>query len=223
MEVGQAIRRRRAVRSYTDDPVPDDALDRVLALALRAPTGSGAQSWGLLVIRDPRRRREVAELVIDGATQYFSIMRPTGEGVSDDEHLRWAREYAEGVIGTYRHVPVWVLGLVIPRKTYPPQMAEWGRQDDVISLAFAMENLMLAARAEGLGTVPTTAFWRLEEPRLRAALNLPDDVEPCVLTPLGVPTAFPTGKPPALAKTFKSWRSLVHDDVYGAVREDVST
>jgi nitroreductase len=98
-------------------------------------------------------------------------------------------------------------------------MAEWGRGDDIISVAFAMQNLMLAARAEGLGTVPTTAFWKFEEARLREALALPDEVEPVILTPLGHPTEFPTGKAPALARTFKTWRTLVHDDRYGNVRD----
>ncbi len=220
MDVGQAIRRRRAVRSYTEDPVSDEVLDRVLSLALRAPTGSGAQAWSMLVVRDADTRAAVAELVIDGAATYFGIMRPKADGASDEEHGAWAREYAETVLASYRHVPVWVLGLVVPRKKYPEKMANWGHLDDIVSVAFAMENLMLAARAEGLGTVPTTAFWRMEEPRLRAALALPDEVEPVILTPVGVPTAFPTGKAPALAKTFKAWRSLVHDDRYGNVRAD---
>lgn len=219
MEVGQAIKRRRAVRSYTDAPVDDVVLDRILSLALRAPTGSGAQSWGMLVVRDAAVRATVAELVIDGAAKYFATMRPRADGATDEEHAAWGREYAETILASYRHVPVWILGLVVPRRKYPESMAEWGHSDDVISLAFAMQNLMLAARAEGLGTVPTTAFWKFEEPRLRAALALPDDVEPIILTPLGVPTEFPTGKPPALARTFKAWRKLVHDDRYGAVRD----
>lgn len=218
MDVGQAIRKRRAVRSYTDSPVSPDVLDKVLALGLRAPTGSGAQSWGMVVVQDDAVRAEVAQLVLDGASQYFALMRPQAEGTSDEEHAAWGREYANTVLGSYPHVPVWVLGVVVPRRTYPGPMAEWGHGDDVISVAFAMQNLMLAARAEGLGTVPTTAFWKFEEDRLRTALGLPDEVEPVILTPLGIPTEFPTGKAPALARTFKAWRMLVHDDRYGNVR-----
>lgn len=217
MEVGQAIRRRRAVRSYTEEPVSAEALDRVLSLALRAPTGSGAQSWSMLVVRDSAVRAELAEIVIDGASKYFALMRPKAEGATDEEHAAWGRDYAEQVLATYRHVPVWVLGLIVSRKSYRGEMVEWGHFDDVISLAFAMQNLMLAARADGLGTVPTTAFWRFEEARLRALLEIPDDVEPGILTPLGVPTAFPTGRAPALSKTFKPWRELVHDNRYGQV------
>lgn len=218
MEVGQAIRKRRAVRNYTDQPVPADVLDRVLSLGLRAPTGSGAQSWAFVVVQDAAARAEVATIVMDGAAKYFALMRPKAEGASDDEHAAWGREYAQTVLGSYPNVPVWVLGVRVARRAYPGPMAEWGHTDDVISVAFAMQNLMLAARAEGLGTVPTTAFWKFEEARLRAVLSLPDDVEPLILTPLGVPTEFPTGKPPSLARTFRTWRTLVHDDRYGNVR-----
>ena len=75
-------------------------------------------------------------------------------------------------MSTYRVAPVWILGLLVPRG-YPAGMEEGGHLDDLISLAFAFENLMLAARAEGLGTVPTTAFQRWEKDRLREIVGLP--------------------------------------------------
>jgi nitroreductase len=219
MDVAQAIRKRRAVRSYTDAQIEPEVLDRVLSLGLRAPTGSGAQSWAFVVVQDAAIRAEIVKIVIDGASQYFALMRPKADGVSDEDHAAWGREYAETVLGSYPNVPVWVLGVVVPRRNYPGPMVEWGHMDDVVSVAFAMQNLMLAARAEGLGTVPTTAFWKFEEERLRSLLGLTDEVRPLILTPIGVPTEFPTGKAPALARTFKTWRSLVHDDRYGNVRE----
>jgi nitroreductase len=218
MDVTEAIRRRRAVRTYTDRPVPDEVLDRLLRLALRAPTGSGSQAWSLLVVRDEERRREVAELVIAGGARYFAIMRPQKEGVSDEEHRQWGRDYAEQVLSTYRIAPVWLIGLVVPRDNYPPEMATGGRDDDVISLAFAFENLMLAARGEGLGTVPTTAFQRFEKARLREILGVPEHVDPAIVTPLGFPQAWPEGLAPALQRNFRPWRSLVHDEAWGQTR-----
>ncbi|MCB0881130.1 MAG: nitroreductase family protein [Thermoleophilia bacterium] len=221
MDVAAAIRGRRAVRDYTDRPVPDDVLDRLLRLALAAPTGSGAQAWDLVVVRDPDLGRRVAEIVIDGGARYFAINRPRAEGADDEAHAAWARGNAERLLATYRHVPVWVLGCVTPRREYPPEMAQTGPLDDVMSVAFAMENLMLAARAVGLGTCPTTAFWQLEEQRLRAALEIPDDVRPVVLTPVGYPTRFPEGRPPAL-RNGRPWRTFVHDDAYGHGRGEAA-
>ena len=113
MDVAEAIRKRRAVRTYTDRPVDDEVLDRLLRLALIAPTGSGQQAWGLIVVREPERRREIAELVIDGAVRYFGIIRPKKDR-TDEEHAEWARGYAEQVLGTYRIAPVWIVGLLVP-------------------------------------------------------------------------------------------------------------
>ena len=217
MEVTEAIRKRRAVRSYTDRPVPDEVLDRLLRLALSAPTGSGAQAGSLMVVRDPARRREIAELVIAGGSTYFAIMRHQKEGVSDEEHAEWARSYGEKILGSYRVAPVWLLGLVVPRFAYPEQMREGGALDDLISLSFAMENLMVAARAEGLGTVPTTAFQRFEKDRLREIAGLPPEVDPAIITPLGYPEAFPEGRPPAM-RNARPWRELVHDEEWGRTR-----
>jgi nitroreductase len=216
MDVAEAIRKRRAVRTYTDRPVDDEVLDRLLRLALVAPTGGGQQAWGLIVVRDPERRRQIAELIIAGGARYFGIMRPKKDA-TDEEHAEWARGYAEQVLGTYRIAPVWIVGLLVPRG-YPAEVEEGGYLDDLISLAFAVENLMLAARSEGLGTVPTTAFQRFEKDRLREILGLPDEIDPAIVTPLGYPEAFPTGLAPALKRNFKSWRQLVNDETWGNPR-----
>jgi len=218
MDALEAIRKRRAVRTYTDQPVDDEVVDRLLRLALRAPTGGNAQAWSLLVVREAERRRAVAEIVIAGGARYFELMRPAAEGTTPEGHAEWARGYAEQVLGSYRQVPVWIVGLVVPRGNYPPEMKEAGAVDDLLSLGFAMENLFIAARALGLGTVPTTAFQRFRLDELRQVLGLPGEVDPAIMTPLGYPPAFPEGLAPALKKNRRAWRSLVHDETWGAAR-----
>lgn len=215
MDVTEAIRKRRAVRTYTDRPVDDETLDGLLRLALRAPTGGGQQAWSLLVARDPEVRSGIAELIIAGGASYFALMRPKKDA-TDEEHAAWAREYAEGVMATYRQVPAFVVGLLVPRGY--PEGFPGGYEDDLVSLAFAFENLMLAARAEGLGTVPITAFQRFEKDKLRALLGLPPEIDPAIVTPLGYPEQFPSGLAPALKRNFRPWKALVHDDRWGNAR-----
>jgi nitroreductase len=216
VELTDAIRKRRAVRTYTDRPVDSDTVDRLLRLALRAPSGGGQQAWSLLVVRDPATRLAVGELVIAGGATYFGMMRPQRDA-TDAEHAEWARGYAEEVLGTYRIVPVWIVGLLVPRGY--PEGFPGGYEDDLVSLAFAFENLMLAARAEGLGTVPTTAFQRFEKPGLRELLGIPEEIDPAIVSPLGYPEAFPTGLAPALKRNFRPWKALVHDDTWGNARD----
>jgi nitroreductase len=217
MDALEAIRLRRSVRTYTDAPVPDADLDRVLRLALLAPTGGMAQAWSLLVVRDPAQRAALSELIIAGGGTYFSSVRPAQEGQTPEQHAKWGSDYANEVLGSYRHVPVWVLGLVVPRNLFPPEDRDKEALADDISVAFAMENLFVAARALGLGTVPTVFHW-YSEPALRELLELPDDIRIPVLTPLGFPTAFPEGLPPRLKDLRRPWRTLVHDDRWGNTR-----
>lgn len=216
MELADAIRKRRAVRRYTDAAVDDETLDRLLKLALRAPSGGGQQAWGLMVVRDAEKRRAVADLIIDGGATYFSIMRPQKDA-TDEEHRAWAKGYAEQVMGSYRDVSVFVVGLLVPRGY--PEGFPGGYEDDLISLAFAFQNLMLAAREQGLGSVPITAFQRFEKDRLREILGIPAEVDPAIVSPIGTPPEWPTGLAPALQRNFRTWKALVHDDTYGATRE----
>ena len=217
MDALKAIRHRRTVRTYTDRPVLDEDLDRLLRLALLAPTGGMAQAWGLVVIRDPERRAKMAKIVMDGGAEYFRVARPPAEGATPDEHAKWAREYADTVLASYPKVPVWIVGLLVPRHLYPEDWRAWERDADLESLAFAMENLFVAARAMELGTAPTS-FHMFAEAALRDMLELPEGVEAPLVTPLGYPEEFPVGLPPAMAKRRRPWRTLVHDERYGATR-----
>lgn len=217
MDALEAIRLRRSVRTYTDQPVGDTDLDELLRLALMAPTGGMAQAWSLMVVRDPARRAALAEIVIEGGGAYFSSVRPAQSGHSPAQHAQWGLDYANEVLGSYRHVPVWILGLVVPRDVFPPEDRDKEALADEMSIAFAMENLFVAARAKGLGTVPTVFHW-YNEPALRALVGLPKEIRVPVISPLGHPTAFPVGLPPRLKDLRRPWRTLVHDDRWGNAR-----
>ncbi len=222
MDALEAIRLRRSVRRYTDRAVSDADLDELLRLALLAPTGSMSQSWSMIVVRDPDTRAALADLTIRGGAEYFALMRPAAEGVTTEEHRAWAAGYAEDVLSSYRDVPVWIAMLRVPRPgSFDATRPEEGRTADIVSVGFMAENLFVAARAKGLGTVPTVFHWFFEE-EFRALLEIPDELEIPVISPLGYPEEWPQGLPPALAKIRRPWRTLVHDDTWGnprAVRE----
>jgi nitroreductase len=217
MDALEAIRKRRSVRRYTDRPVSDEDLDELLRLALLAPTGGMAQAWSLIVVRDPERRAAVADIIMRGGAEYFRIARPPAEGTSTEEHAAWARDYAQQALGTYPEVPVWIAGLLVPRHKYPAELGSFERDADMVSVGFMMENLHVAARAKGLGTVPTV-FHLFAGDEFRSLLEIPPEIEVPVVTPLGYPEEFPVGLPPALAKIRRPWRTLVHDERWGDTR-----
>jgi nitroreductase len=178
MDALDAIRLRRSVRRDTDRPVPDAEVDRLLRLALLAPTGHNAQAWSFVVVRGPERRARLAELVLRGAAEYFRRVGPARDR-TPEEHAAWARGYA--------------------------------------SIAFALENLFVAARDRGLGTTPTIFHWFAEE-EYRELLGIPPAHRAHYLTPLGYPEAFPVGLRPDVARARRPWRTLVHDEVWGNPR-----
>jgi nitroreductase len=215
MEALEAIRKRRSVRRYTDRPVSDEDVARVLRLALLAPTGHNAQAWSFVVVRDPDRRARLAELVLRGAARYFAANRPMKDR-TPQEHAAWAAGYAEQALGTYRSVPVWIAALSVPRFHFPdePMKERIERFSDDTSVSFALENLFVAARALGLGTTPTIFHW-FEEDGYRELLALPPELGVHYLTPLGYPEEFPVGLRPEVAKARRPWRTLVHEEGWG--------
>jgi len=217
MNADEAIRLRRSVRRYTDAPVADADVDALLRLTLLAPTGGMAQAWSFIVVRDPQKRAAMAELVIRGGAEYFRTVRPAAAGATAEEHAEWARGYAEQALGTYPDVPVWIVALVVPRNAFPADQRDAERVADITSVAFAMENLFVAARARGLGTVPTVFHWFVED-EFRALLDIAPELEIPLITPLGYPVEFPEGLPPALKAIRRPWRTLVHDDGWGNPR-----
>ena len=68
MDVMEAIRKRRSVRSYRKDPVPDEKLKKILEAARLAPSARNSQNWKFVVVRDAARRKELAKAAAD---QYF--------------------------------------------------------------------------------------------------------------------------------------------------------
>ena len=218
MEALEAIRLRRSVRRYSDRPVPDEEVDRLLRLALLAPTGHNAQAWSFVVVREPERRARLAELVLRGAARYFSAVRPAKDR-TPEEHARWAEGYAEEALGSYRVVPVWIAALVVPRFDFPdePMRQRIERFSEDTSVAFALENLFVAARDRGLGTTPTIFHWFVED-EYRELLGIPPEHRAHYLTPVGYPVEFPVGLRPEAAKARRPWRTLVHDEQWGSPR-----
>lgn len=217
MDALEAIRKRRSVRSYTDTAVNDGDLDEILRLALLAPTGGMSQAWSLVVVRDAERRRAFGDLVVRGGGEYFRTVRPAPEGTSPEEHAAQSLEYARQVLGTYDDVPAWIAALIVPRGAFPEDQRNFERDTDMMSIAFAMENLMVAARAKGLATVPTIFHYYVID-ELRELLEVPGEIEIPIVSPLGYPTEWPQGLPPRLKQIRRPWRTLVHDEQWGNPR-----
>ncbi|PZC45681.1 MAG: Nitroreductase [Chloroflexi bacterium] len=168
-----AMYAQRAIRRFKPDPVPQEAIERILEAAVRAPSGGNRQSWSFIVIRDPEIKAKFGEWYLDswGSSYVPGLGKTTSTPImSSAEYL--AHHLAE--------TPVLILGCVQRSKGRLPGLSQWG------TIFPAIQNLMLAALSLGLGTVLTTMHF-FHEAEAKELLGIPEEVDTACLIPLGYP------------------------------------
>ena len=178
MDLFEAMYTNRAIRQFRPDPVPGELIERVLDAAIRAPSGSNRQTWRFLVLGDPAVRARVGELYREGYYEYIPERMKLLPGTENSPVFRSALYLADHMA---TEPPVLILACVEAGPTDPPAGRTSGG-----SIYPAVQNLMLAARALGLGTCLTTLHLR-REAQIKAFLGIPDHVDTYALIPLGYP------------------------------------
>lgn len=192
----------RAIRRFRSDPVPDELIERVLDAAIHAPSGAIRQTWRFLVLRDPAVRATVGALY---GHSFYETYTPERRAQAESEQqarvLRSAAYLADHIAD---EPPVLILACLENTPDSPP--AERGAGSSIYP---AVQNLMLAARALGLGTCLTTLHLR-HEAEIKALLDIPAHVDTYALIPLGYP-ATPFGplrrKPVSEVTFYDRWGS----------------
>jgi nitroreductase len=168
----------RAIRHLKPDAIPDDVLDKVLWAATRAPSPGNSQGWDFVVVDDARAKAVIAEAI--GATMLPSIskMQPR------DRTERLMFDGAAAIIESLAQAPavIFVTGPVIYPAGRPDESFTWS------ALYPAAQNILLAARALGLGTVFTTLH-RAADAVIRDTLGIPDHIRIAATIPIGYPDA----------------------------------
>jgi 5,6-dimethylbenzimidazole synthase len=175
--VYRAIAERRDTRRFVPNAtVPEDMLARLLQAAHAAPSVGLMQPWRFIRIADAALRKRIHSLVDEERMHTAQALGPRG-----DEFL------ALKVEGILECAELFVVALcdgrqghVFGRRTLP--------QMDLASVSCAIQNLWLAARAEGLGLGWVSIF---DPIRLAALLGMPDDAEPVAILCLGPVPDFP--------------------------------
>ena len=167
-DAGELFRRQRAVRAWSDREVDDETVRAVLQAAIHAPSGSNTQPWNFIVVRDPEQKARIRE-VYDRAREDIYRIAQVAQISPDDERMPMDQ------------APVLIVACV----STPPS-GQAGFQTGA-SIYPACQNLMLAARALGLGTVLTTLHRRRKE-EMHEVLGIPEGIESAAIIPLGWPT-----------------------------------
>jgi len=197
LTVEEAIKRRRSIRKFKPDPIPEGATNQLLEVARLAPSGSNRQPWRFLVVTDQEERKQLREVCLD---QAFIEEAPVvfvccADLTAYSQASRRARRQefdASGVTETlsgrfadpaYRE-----------RMLLQPDMdRETVIRSAMANVYIAIEHMVLMATALGLGTCWVGALG--ETGRINGLFDLPDHIVPVAVLPVGYPTAVPSPRP----------------------------
>jgi nitroreductase len=183
MPLQEAMTTQRAVRRVLPDPVDDEIVLRCIELALKAPTGSNGQNWEFVVVRDDEVKAALAARYQQAWQLYGGVGRRAARG--DETMIKIVRS-VEWQVEHFEEIPVLVVaclrGSRVPLLPAPPiaVASYYG------SIFPSVQNLLLAARAMGLGaSLITLPLWSMTS--ARRILGLPVSVQPACIVPLGWP------------------------------------
>ena len=190
-DVFEIIESCRAMRRLKPDPVPDELIVKILRAATCAPSGGNTQKWRFLVVKD-RKIKEAVQVWYRKAFEevvgprYLASAPPPGV---DKDAYRRQHGAVEYLTEHFAEAPVWIVACLEDGPT-PNRSAG-------ASIYPAVQNMLLAARALGLGTTLTTRHM-LHEKEADAALGLPAGVHSYAMLPIGYPLGKfgPVGRGP---------------------------
>ncbi|PKM76271.1 MAG: nitroreductase [Firmicutes bacterium HGW-Firmicutes-15] len=175
MEFFDVIKNRRAVRQYKPDLLSKEDILKILDAGNWAPSGRNLQQWDFIVVSGEKK--------IEMGKSYKVISE-----VYTADWEQSARDAFVQYAATYGGAPVIIVVLTDADKI--PGI----RKMNLESASAAMENILLAARALGLGTCWMTGPLQ-DEASIRQILHIPESKEIVAVTPLGYPVAFPEAPP----------------------------
>ncbi|MCS6924649.1 MAG: nitroreductase family protein [Candidatus Binatia bacterium] len=185
MDVFEAIYSLRAIRRLKPDPIPVATLRKIVEAGTHAPNGGNLQAWGFIVVREAERKRFIRDRYW-AAWQKLQAGRPSPSELPPERRraLRASAYLAEHL----HEVPVILLACAL--KEYPPWVQTGHTRAAVAtmhgSIYPAVQNILLACRALGVGATLTTLHYFFEE-ELKQKFRVPENMEIAALLPLGLP------------------------------------
>jgi nitroreductase len=189
LEVMEAIRGRRSIRSYLNKPVPEEIIDKIMEAARLAPSASNVQSWRFKVVTE----KGIRELLREAAfNQKFVEDAPVVVVACTDL----------GVYGERTAITVKLVRTETVKANLSALLCLVGSQNledeircisnAIVNVSIAVEHMVLVAASLGLGTCWVRAF---DPEMVSRILNLPPECPPLILLPLGYPGEDPEARP----------------------------
>lgn len=183
------MQKRRSIRSFRPDPVSDESIAKIIEAGRWAPSSANSQPWEFIVVRDPVTKEKIQSSIQSCITR-----------IKELRDFPFLRTFTAGYM---LEAPVQLVVVGDPRFRYVSMMhrveenieqfAFWG------SVSMAIQNMLLAITALGLGTAVFTNFFPEE---VQPLLSIPDPLRIVCILPLGYPNEVRGLRPRRLADSF---------------------
>jgi len=180
-DIFEIIHTTRAMRRLKPDPVPDDLMRKILEAGVCAANGGNYQRWRFMVVKDTATKKAVQvwyKKAFDEVVGPRYANSPPPPGVSKEKYAR-QHHAVEYLTEHFHEAPVWIVACLDEGKNTPTRTSG-------ASIYPAVQNMLLAARALGLGSTLTTRHL-LYAKEAEAALGLPEGVHSYAILPIGWP------------------------------------
>jgi nitroreductase len=200
-EIGlfEAIRTTRAMRRLKPDPVPDALVRQILEAGICAPSGGDAQHWRFIVVKDPEIKKQLQirykRALDEFKERYHSAPAPPGKSETQKNRMLAAVEY---LTEHFHEAPVLIVCCLYGDSGRAEIQKMLGA-----SIYPAVQNMLLTARALGLGATLTTRHL-IYEKEVDAILGLPEKAQTFAIIPIGYPMGRfgPVSREPVEKVTF---------------------
>src|SRR5215470_7324813 len=186
-ELFDIIETTRAMRRLKPDPVPDELIRKILRAGVCAANGGNTQRWRFLVVKDQGIKKKVQAYYKRALDEVVGPRYRTSAPPPGVTRERYARQHAavEYLTEHFHEAPAWIVAC-LDRPQQNVQGAAPPARSAGASIYPAVQNMLLAARALGLGATLTTRHL-LYEKETEAALGLPPGVHSYAIIPIGYP------------------------------------
>ena len=182
-DIWEVMFTQRAIRYWVEEPVSRELIERVIEAASKAPSGSNHQPWMFVVAdRDPVKT-SIAEALRDYYEEGPLKTLVESSQKTEDSSQRLMMSGAENFFTNLRTAPAIIIPCLYKLSSPTSEMNTLVAGS---SIYLAVQNMLLAARALGLGTLMTTSHSLIEE-IIRDVCKIPDDAQPAALIPIGFP------------------------------------
>ena len=204
-QVLNLLRTTRAMRRLKSDPVPDALIDEILQAGVCAPSGDNRQNWGFIVVRDPEIKRQIQVFYKRAFDELIGPIYAQSEPPPGMTREKFRRQHVavEYLTDHFHEAPVWIVACLDSGEDRPHRASG-------ASIYPAVQNMLLAARALGLGATLTSRHV-LHGSEVDAILQLPSGVDSYAIIPIG----YPMGNFGPVSRTMAN---IVFENVWGRPR-----